>query len=423
MLEPHPARDPVAARGSRVGLALAGGGPLGAIYELGALCALDEAFEGVDFTDLTVYVGVSSGGFLAASLANQITPVKMCQIFIDNIDTDHPFTPELFLKPAFAEYFKRASTVPKLLIDALWRFIRNPCDLGLLESFNNLGQAIPTGIFDNETINKALTEMYTYQHRTNDFRQLKNKLYIVAADLDTGEAIRFGAPGYDHVPISRAVQASAALPGLFPPVEIDGRSFVDGALLKTLHASVALDEGADLVICVNPLVPFDASLAAQRGGSPKHSKLVQGGLPLVLSQTFRAIIHSRMQVGMSKYDSLYEDADVLLFEPNRDDAEMFFTNVFSYASRHRLCEHAYQTTRRELLARSDQLETILARHNIKLRVDILQDKTRHVSTKLVATELQRPTAKNSLKLTYELSDSLDELQQWLESQKRPKIKH
>ena len=58
--------------------------------------------------------------------------------------------------------------------------------------------------------------------------------FIVAAELDTGESVAFGAPGVDHVPISRAVQASSALPGLFPPVDIGGHFFVDGALRKTL---------------------------------------------------------------------------------------------------------------------------------------------------------------------------------------------
>ena len=45
----------------KVGFALAGGGPLGAIYELGALAALDEALIGVDLAACDVYVGVSSG--------------------------------------------------------------------------------------------------------------------------------------------------------------------------------------------------------------------------------------------------------------------------------------------------------------------------------------------------------------------------
>lgn len=106
--------------------------------------------------------------------------------------------------------------------------------------------------------------MFSRPGRTNDFRKLKCRLFLVATDLDSGESIAFGADGNDTVPISTAVQASAALPGLFPPVEINGRHYVDGALIKTLHASVALKDGADIVFCINPLVPFDADLAARR---------------------------------------------------------------------------------------------------------------------------------------------------------------
>jgi len=420
MAETHPVGDQSSTRRSRIGLALAGGGPIGGVYELGTLQALDEAFDGIDLTDLDVYVGVSSGSFLAASLANQISPTKLCQIFIDNDDPNYNFSPEIFLKPALKEYFDRISSVPKLFLDVFWSLTKNPCEFG--ESFSCLGGLIPTGIFDNETINKALTNMYTAQHRTNDFRKLNKKLYVIAAELDTGRTIKFGAPGYDHVPISRAVQASAALPGLFPPVEIDGHYFVDGALLKTLHASIALDQGIDLAICVNPLVPYDAELALQQKGASKHSNLVRGGLPVVLSQTFRAIIHSRMQVGMSKYDLLYENADVLLFEPNRDDAEMFFTNVFSYSSRHHLCEHAYQFTRQELLARREQLEPILARHGITLRLDILRDRTRH-ATPQITREHSATTQKGVKKAAGDLTDSLNELQDWLRTQKMSKISH
>ncbi len=93
----------------------------------------------------------------------------------------------------------------------------------------------------------------------------------MATELDSGRAVRFGDPGLDHVPISRAVQASTALPGLYPPVLIDGRHYVDGVLLKTMHASVALEKGADLVICVNPIVPVDMlrsrDLPSQRSNS------------------------------------------------------------------------------------------------------------------------------------------------------------
>jgi predicted acylesterase/phospholipase RssA len=65
-----------------MGLALAGGGPLGGIYEIGALLALAEALDGLDLNALDVYVGVSSGSFVAAALANGISPSQMYRLFI-----------------------------------------------------------------------------------------------------------------------------------------------------------------------------------------------------------------------------------------------------------------------------------------------------------------------------------------------------
>ena len=71
----------------KIALALSGGGPLGAIYEVGAMCALEECLDGLDFTKLDHYVGVSAGSFLAASLANGISPRQMCESFIENDGT------------------------------------------------------------------------------------------------------------------------------------------------------------------------------------------------------------------------------------------------------------------------------------------------------------------------------------------------
>ncbi|MDD5029138.1 MAG: patatin-like phospholipase family protein, partial [Rhodoferax sp.] len=68
----------------KIAMALAGGGPLGAIYEIGALCALQESLKGIDFTRLQHYVGVSAGGFIAAGLANGITPHQLFSLFIED---------------------------------------------------------------------------------------------------------------------------------------------------------------------------------------------------------------------------------------------------------------------------------------------------------------------------------------------------
>ena len=207
---------------------------------------------------------------------------------------------------------------------------------------------------------------------SNDFRELKTKLRIVVADLDSGEAVVFGRPGYDHIPISHAVQASTALPGLYPPVEIDGRYYVDGVLLKTVHASVALEEGAQLLFCLNPIVPVD-TVRAVEAGYMRRGKLVDRGLPTVMSQTFRTLIRSRLGVGMKAYDRLFPDSDVVLLEPKRDDYRMFFTNVFSFADRRATCEHAYRETLVELRNRRGELEPVLERHGLHLRHDVLDD--------------------------------------------------
>src|SRR6478672_715483 len=98
MLSLHPARSRAtpASTTPKIGLAVAGGGPIGYMYELGALRALDEAIEGLDLTRLDCYVGVSSGAFLAAGLANRMDTAEMCRIFITGDSDDVEFRPETF---------------------------------------------------------------------------------------------------------------------------------------------------------------------------------------------------------------------------------------------------------------------------------------------------------------------------------------
>ena len=392
VIQPAP-RPPRRKRRGRVGLAVAGGGPVGGMYELGALRALDEALEGVDLTRLDVYVGVSSGAFLAAGLANGISTAEMCRIFITGEPGHIQFRPEAFLFPAFGEYLRRAGSIPRVVVEWLGDLARHPLDTSWSDILGRFGALLPPGLFDSDEVGRFLRQVFDTHGRTDDFRELSRKLFVVAVELDTGATTRFGAPGLDHVPISRAVQASAALPGLYSPVEIDGKYYVDGALRRTLHASVAMDEGVDIVLGLNPLVPFDAGLARLNGKQVPRS-LAEGGLPAVLSQTFRTVLKSRMQVGLDKYQKQYAHTDLVLFEPNPDDAKMFFTNIFSYTSRRRLTEHAYRATLDDLRSRRSELAPLLARHGLRLREDVLADTTRTLESGLgEGPGYNRPTAR------------------------------
>jgi predicted acylesterase/phospholipase RssA len=228
-----------------------------------------------------------------------------------------------------------------------------------------------------------MRRVFSAQGRTDDFRRLGRRLVLVATDLDTGAVAPFGLPGWDDVPISRAVTASAALPGLYPPVRIGGRDYVDGALKKTVHARVLLDDGIDLLFCLNPLVPFDSSHApthAVRLGTEPIPRLVEGGLPLVASQALRSLIHSRLELGLQGYRLSHPHVDIAAFEPDHRDPELFGANTFSYSARRRLAEHAYQSTRAHLRTRRRTLRRMLARHGIGLDDRVLDDTARRLVT-------------------------------------------
>jgi len=188
-----------------LGLALAGGGPEGAVWEIGALRALEEAIEGLDLNALDIYVGVSAGAFLAANLANGLTPAQMCRAIVKHEPGEHPFTPETFFTPAVGELVRRGLSVPRLFAEAVAGFAANPQDRSLLDSMTRLSRALPVGMFDNEPIRRYLRAIYTIKGRSDDFRTIGRPLRVVAADMDRGVPVVFGSPGWDHVPISRAI--------------------------------------------------------------------------------------------------------------------------------------------------------------------------------------------------------------------------
>ena len=394
---------------SRIGLALAGGGPLGAIYEIGALCALEEAVVGLDLNALDGYVGVSAGGFVAAGLANGMTPRQLCDAFIGSdgprADAIHP---TVFFRPALGEYTRRLAMLPGLVAQAGYGLVFK--GRSVLATLERLGRALPAGLFSNAALEAQMRRVLSAPGRSNDFRQLSRRLVLVATDLDSGQTAPFGLPGWDHVPISEAIAASAALPGLFPPRNIGGRWYVDGALKKTLHASVLLDMGLDLMLCLNPLVPFDATSGQRHrvlsGADERIPRLVDGGLPVVLSQTFRSLIHSRLELGMKGYEASHPGTDIVLMEPDHRDPEMFLANTFGYSQRRVMAEHAYQHTRAHLRSRRSSLGAVLSRHGLALDDAVLDDTSRRL---IKRRGLAKPTGSRATRALRRLDEVLDDL--------------
>jgi NTE family protein len=83
------------------------------------------------------------------------------------------------------------------------------------------------------------------------FQQLSRKLLVNTADLHTGMQVMWGLPGLLDAQVADVVAASCALPGIFPPKLINGRAYVDGAVVENLPVRVAASLATNPIIAIN----------------------------------------------------------------------------------------------------------------------------------------------------------------------------
>jgi NTE family protein len=83
------------------------------------------------------------------------------------------------------------------------------------------------------------------------FRDLPRRLLVNTADLHSGIQVLWGLPGLLDARVADAVVASCALPGIFPPRIINGRAYVDGAVVENLPVRLAASLGDGPIIAVN----------------------------------------------------------------------------------------------------------------------------------------------------------------------------
>ena len=81
--------------------------------------------------------------------------------------------------------------------------------------------------------------------KVKNLEQMRIPFFPVATDLNTGQTWVF-----EKGSVARAVRASSAIPGIFQPVEINGRTYVDGGVTDNLPVDIARAKGADIIIAV-----------------------------------------------------------------------------------------------------------------------------------------------------------------------------
>ena len=265
------------AKRSKTALVLGGGGFTGGVYEIGALRALDLLSVNRTVNEFDVYVGTSAGSFVAAAVANGVTPEEMMRVIVQQVPT--PF-PDARVERAAAPELPRVRHQGRDAARCGWRswsatLVRDLGQISAVDIVVGLAEALPSGLYSGEGIERYVRTILSDPDRTDDFRLLANELYLAATDLDTCERIVFGAEDWDDVPISTAVSASSALPMVYKPVKVKDRELIDGGILSTTNLDIAVEAGAKFIVVVNPLVPVRQRLRAS--GSRRSPGRGRGG--------------------------------------------------------------------------------------------------------------------------------------------------
>src|SRR5258706_990840 len=234
----------------RYALALAGGGVIGGMYEVGAMTALEERLNGSG-RGFDVYVGCSAGSVVAALLASGVRASEIYHIIEE--DLDDPLNMRrgvLFADGAFRLACTRFGRFVWAISKHVLRGSRCLPDVLALPELQ-----LPAGFFTLAALERFIRLGLASRGQGNAFGDLPKPLLIPAIDLNTAERVVFGAGDLASVPISDAVAASSAIPGFFDPYTINGRDYVDGGVGFSGHAHPAAPTRADVVFVINPLVP------------------------------------------------------------------------------------------------------------------------------------------------------------------------
>src|SRR5262245_5275154 len=240
-------------------LCLPGGGLTGALYQIGALAALQDGVSGVDGQSFSIYIGTSSGATVASALAGGIPIDRLYRALLDPVDNFFPLEREHILRIDLDEWRRTLVTSGVAIRHALARLstrrdsTSGPFHLFLLEQLDRLNDSLPAGLFMLDRYEHFLAQFFLRRSIPNTFRAMPRPLRIAANDIDSGERVMFGAPGFEEVPVSLACAASLALPLFFSPVRIGDRHYLDGGLGDVAHLDIAEQSGAKLSIVVNPL--------------------------------------------------------------------------------------------------------------------------------------------------------------------------
>lgn len=213
-------------RRPQIGLALSGGGALG-LVEIGVIQWMEENHIPVDRI-----AGTSMGGIIGAMYATGMTAAEI-KAFAEKINWEVVLQPD----PVYSQLsFRRKQDRRNFLINA---------HLGLKHGLTG-----PNGLNPGQGVGLLLDRIAFPESGISNFDDLPIPFRCVATDMQSGETVvlRDG-------PLAQAVRASMAIPGVFTPVQLKGRTLADGGMVQNIPVETARGMGADVVIAVELRLP------------------------------------------------------------------------------------------------------------------------------------------------------------------------
>jgi NTE family protein len=299
----------------KLGLVLGAGGVVGLAYHAGVLHALEEE-GGIRLASADLIVGTSAGAAIAAYLRSGWSTADFWNEAQAGEGEERNGWGDI-LAPNFAsplELVQRGVGSAYVLGRSVLR-IPVPAVPAVLR------RAFPGGLF-------AMAEGRDRLEAELPATWPREPLWLCAVDIGSGRRVVLGRDAETRIDLPRAVQASCAIPGIFPPVRVGDHVLVDGGAHSTTNLDLAANAGCDLIICVAPM-------AYDPGGSPGPVIQLARRVPA------RALAQ---EAGAARR----RGAEVLLLRPTAAEVRAHGINLMRGGGLDRTARDAYESTARSL---------------------------------------------------------------------------
>ncbi len=312
----------------KVGLVLGGGGILGGAWLVGALYALSEA-TGFEPSKADYVVGTSAGSVVAALTAEGMPPWFLVHHQrggdVQGM-TDASGQPLPNADDGARRLLSWTGQVPRPVLGSPALALRTALQPWRYPPAAAASAWIGRGFLSNEEIKRMVTAVVPHGWSRHP------NMWIVALDYAKGKRVVFGQEGSPQAELWQAVSASCAIPGLYRPVRIGGRLYVDGGVWSPSNLDLLRETDVDVVIAMNPM------------------SSLQPGLPTTIAErverNFRAAFGRRF--GREARRLRDKGVDVLLVQPGEADLGAMGINLMDPGRRVEVIDTAIETTRARL---------------------------------------------------------------------------